>query len=156
MHKRSSTVVAVVAAACVALASAAAAGTQTTGQRVAIESTASHTAFALRPLKAGPLKRDSGAAAWAVQAQRFVVRDGQSIEINDVDVSFAGARGTLRLRFRIEWIDAGHGYSIGAGTWKVVEGTGAYARVSGGGRSASSWPPDADVHWRAEGLLVQK
>ena len=59
------------------------------------------------------------------------MRDGQSININNPLSTFTGKQGRLVVRFRIEWADAGNGYTAGNGTWKVVSGTGAYARLTG-------------------------
>jgi hypothetical protein len=38
--------------------------------------------------------------------QRFVVRDGQSIEIDDPLKTYYGKRGTFTLRIVVEWVDA--------------------------------------------------
>lgn len=133
--------------------SAATASPAATKQRVRIQSTGSLANFVLVPLKPGPLQRDSGSAIWNMPSERVVVRGGQRIEVDDVTVMFSSTRGSLSARFRIEWSDAGHGYTIGAGKWTVVRGTGAYARFRGGGLSASVSPANGDVAWRAEGLL---
>jgi hypothetical protein len=132
---------------------AATASSGASKQRVRIQSTESHTAFVLVPVKPGALLRDSGSAIWSTPSERVVVRGGQRIEVDEVTVMFSGARGSLNARFRIEWSDAGHGYAIGAGRWTVVRGTGVYARFRGGGLSASVWPAGGEVMWRAEGLL---
>ena len=57
--------------------------------------------------------------------------------------TFAGKGGSLVLRERTEAIDLGQDLDhnafsdgIGIGTWKVVRGTGNYAGIAGGGRSA--------------------
>ena len=84
------------------------------------------------------------------------MRDGQAIEINDPQATLHGKRGNLVIAFRIEWTEAGHGYSNGGGTWKVVRGTGAYAHVKGGGRSAHAGAPSGVMSWRAEGFLTAK
>ena len=57
------------------------------------------------------------------------------------------------IRWRIEWLDASNGYTVGASTWRVVRGTGAYADISGSGRRAASWLPRGPVSFRAEGYL---
>jgi hypothetical protein len=146
--------VAVLVTAAATLTSVGAAGDLTSAakQRVQIRSNTNQSTFVLAG-NAGSLRHDSGTAIWSVNASRTVMRDGQSIEINDVTATFDGAHGTLTTRFRIEWTEAGHGYSIGSGTWKVVRGTGDYEHVTGGGRSASAWPPNGAVSWRAEGLV---
>ena len=84
------------------------------------------------------------------------MRNGQRVEINDVDATFTGMRGSLMARFRIEWLDAGNGYTIGVGRWTLVHGSGDYEGLTGNGRSASSWLPGGPVTWRAEGFVGPK
>jgi hypothetical protein len=60
------------------------------------------------------------------------------------------------VRHRIEWVDAGNGYTVGTGTWTIVRGTGAYAHVTGGGRSAYSWLPRGFISARAEGFVHRR
>ena len=55
---------------------------------------------------------------------------------------------------RCEWIDVGHGYSIGTHTWKVVRGTGDYAHLVGRGRGAVVGLPNGALKWRFEGLVA--
>jgi hypothetical protein len=83
------------------------------------------------------------------------MRDGQSIEIDDPLKTYYGKRGTFALRIVVEWVDAGNGYSIGSGTWKIVKGTRAYAHLTGNGRLAVVSPTSggADVTWQAEGYV---
>jgi hypothetical protein len=57
------------------------------------------------------------------------------------------------------WVDAGAdagGPLIGTGTWKVVRGTGQYARIAGGGPSAHAGLNGGTSPWfaRQEGLLT--
>jgi hypothetical protein len=111
--------------------------------------------FVLAPLTAGPVARDSGPASACCWSQRFVTRDGESIEIDNPLKTFIGKHGSFTARIVIEWIDAGHGQSIGTGSWKIVSGTGVYAHLKGGGRIAVVWP-EAQTSWetsRAEGLV---
>jgi len=116
--------------------------------------------FVLSPLKAGAVARDSGISAGCVGCftHHFVTRDGQKIEINNKLFTLAGKHGTLDIRFRTEWADAGNGYSVGTGTWKVVGGTGNYRGVTGSGRSAFTWIAGAQMStsWRADGFLSQR
>jgi hypothetical protein len=137
----------------VMLASAAAAGPVTTRQRVAIIAKGGIHGFVLRPLKPGVLGSDSGTASDCCWTERIVRRDGQKIEIDNPLATWVGKHGKLVIRFRIEWVDAGNGYGVGTGTWKVVRGTGAYRGVRGGGRSAHAWLPRGPVSWRADGFL---
>ena len=131
------------------LSSVAAAGPQAAKQRVAINMKIcspgkSHGTFVLTPLRAGPLKGDSGTISsnWTIIPGRDVMRDGQKATIyNGAETTLTGKRGTLTLSDRIEWFDLGQdsnrdGESDGIGitTWKVVRGTGQYAGIVGTGR----------------------
>jgi len=50
---------------------------------------------------------------------------------------------------------AGNGYSVASATWKVIRGTGQYAKITGGGRAASVWSERTDA-WSShmEGVLT--
>jgi len=127
------------------LSSVAAAGPQAAKQRVAINMKIyPQQTFVLTPLRAGPLKGDSGTISsnWLSIPGRDVMRDGQKATIyNGAETTLTGKRGTLTIRDRNEWVDLGQdsnrdGESDGIGitTWKVVRGTGQYAGVVGTGR----------------------
>ena len=54
--------------------------------------------------------------------------------------NLAGKRGSLTIREQIEWVSIGRDGNgdgqddtVATGAWKVVRGTGAYARIAGGG-----------------------
>jgi opacity protein-like surface antigen len=145
---------AALAVAGITLASAAAAGPVAARQRVSITAKGEAGTFVLAPFKSGALERDAGRFGDCCWKHRVVTRDGQTIEIDDPLSTYEGARGTLTVRYRIEWADAGNGYAVGTGTWKVVRGTGAYVHVNGGGRSAHAWLPRGFVSARAEGFLT--
>jgi hypothetical protein len=107
----------------------AAAGPDAGKQRIAIASKLyPERTFVLTPVTTGALKPDSGTASF------------------DAGVfTFKGKRGTLTIsELREEWVNCGnarHGGVVPAvdiGPWKVVSGTGQYARVTGGGRSAQA------------------
>ena len=146
-------VVAVVAlAAAVTLTSVAAAGPNAAKQRVAIDMKLwPQKTFVFTPLQAGPLKSDSGTIGHNLLSitPRDVMRDGQKVTIYDGGVAtLTGKRGTLTIRDRTEWVHLerdgngdGENDTIAIGTWKVVRGTGQYARVTGGGRSAQVGAP---------------
>jgi hypothetical protein len=125
----------------------------TAKQRIVITSTDTHFAFALVPASKGPLRRDSGTITWDDAVQRFVKRDGQSIEIDNVSATFTGNRGTFILRFHTEWTNPGHRYGVGTSTWVFVSGTGPYSPIKGGGRGASVWPARGFPFFRLEGLV---
>jgi hypothetical protein len=137
----------------------AAAGTSTEPkQLVTITSKAGGDRFALVWLRPGATITDSGSVDDRILTERDLVRDGQHALVNGVLETYTGKRGTLVLRDRIEWIDAGNGHTIGLSTWRVVRGTGAYKDVTGGGRGASAWlhPPSGPVSYRNDGYLTSK
>ena len=146
----------VVLAAALTFASAAGSTSTAPKQRVAITSKAGVDHFTLVALRPGPLGYDSGGVDWCCYSSHYLNRGAQRVLVNDPRATLTGKQGTLVLRFRIEWLDAGNAYTIGVSTWKVVKGTGAYAGVSGGGRGASSWLPRGPVSFLAEGFLISK
>jgi hypothetical protein len=127
----------------VTLASAAAAGPDATKQRVAIDMEGGQS-FVLYPLQAGALKRDSGPLTEDHYGGRSFMRLGQQVQIVNLTYTLSGKQGNMTIRERNEWVDVsqknarGFDYrpGVAVGTWKVVSGTGAYAKVVGGGRSA--------------------
>jgi hypothetical protein len=144
-----------IAGASLLLAAAPGANSDAKRQHVTITTTKPGIdAFTLTPRKSGPIQRDSGTADYCCWSQKFMTRDGQTVEVNDPITTLRSKKGELVLRERIEWADAGNGYSIGTGTWKVIKGTGAYKNVTGSGRSASSWLPNGPVSWRNDGFLT--
>jgi hypothetical protein len=156
MRPQHATLVALAVA--ITLTSAAAARTDAAKQRVAITSQAGRTTpvspFVLTPLEGGPLKRDSGTATGALPPERVVIRNGQSISVYDGVSTLRGKRGSLAMRYHSEYVDAGNGYHVGTGTWKVVRGTGQYAGISGGGRSGDVWLERGPWSSRNEGFLT--
>jgi hypothetical protein len=114
--------------------------------------------FNLVWLRPGAAISDSGSVDDHVLTDRTLVRDGQSVRVNGVLETYTGKRGTLVLRDRIEWIDAGNGYTISVSTWRVVRGTGAYKNVTGRGRGAAAWlhAPNGPVYYRNDGYLTSK
>jgi hypothetical protein len=99
--------------------------------------------------------RDSGTTS-SVWSERIVMRAGQRIAIDDGVETLKGKRGSVRTRFRIEWVDAGNGYHVASSTWKVVRGTGRYAQIAGGGRGGGMWLERGKGPWsgRSEGFLT--
>ena len=142
------------------LTSVAAARSDAAKQRVMITSQAAQTTqvspFVLIPLQAGVIKRDSGKLiAGSHGTDRVVMREGQEVSIVDEVGTFKGKRGSFVTRYHAEWVDAGNGYSVASGTWKVMRGTGQYAKITGGGRAASVWSARTDA-WSShmEGVLT--
>jgi hypothetical protein len=140
----------------VALTSVASAAPGTTKQRVIITTNGDTDGFTLTPISKGHLGEDSGTVDDCCWKQKLLVRDGQSIKVNDPLETFKGKAGTFVLRVRIEWLDAGNGYTVGAATWRMVRGTGAYAHVTGSGRGAAAWLPRGFVSFQDEGFMVSK
>ena len=156
MRARQAILVLVVLAAAVTLTAVAAAGPNTAKQRVAITmKDLPDGQFVLEPLQAGALKRGTGTTSVVLSGPNVVLRDGQSIEVWKNTWTLTGKRGSLTIRERVEWISTGNPY-IGTGTWKVVRGTGAYAGITGSGRSASAGLDYANGDWyiRYEGFLT--
>lgn len=155
-------VIVVVLAAAVTLTSVAAGALDAKRQRVAIltkgvANTSRPAQFVLDPLQAGSLRQDSGTthAVGSLPPERVVIRDGQRVAIYDPIVeTLRGKRGTLLIRSRIEYVDAGNGYHVGTGTWKVVRGTGQYAGITGGGRRGDVYLDRGPWSGRNEGFLT--
>jgi len=125
-------------AAAATLTSVAAAGHAAAKQQVAITSNGVLNAtafgkFVFTPLQAGALKRDTGTetSQWS---ERFVMREGQRVTVQNYVTTRKGKRGSFEVRSRMEYVDAGNGYLAGTNTWKFVRGTGQYAQITGGGR----------------------
>jgi hypothetical protein len=152
--------IAVLATAAVTLVAVASAGSVAAKQRITIQTkgscgtSASTCPAVLTPLTAGAVKADTGTAVFCCWTQRFVTRNGQSIEIDNPLMTFTGKRSTLVIRKQIDWVDLPDGYAISTGTWKVVRGTGDYAKLSGSGQHAGLQFPSGDTKWVEEGFVV--
>jgi hypothetical protein len=156
----------VLLAAAVTLTSAAAAGPHVAKQRVAINmKNPDNGTFVLTPRRASPreagtLNRDSGTVSLVSNDPTTVMREGQRIDVYRNTYTLKGKRGSLSIRERTEFVSVSNekvpGFDftpgVGIGTWKVVGGTGAYAKVTGGGRSGHQGHP-----WlvRQEGFLTR-
>jgi hypothetical protein len=137
-------------AAAVTLTAVAAAGPEAAKQRVRISmKNPDSGTFVLTPLQAGTLKRDSGTASVVYTELPGVMRQGQQIYVVRNTFTLKGKRGSLSIRERTEWVNVSNekapGFDfipgVGIGIWKVVGGTGAYAKVTGGGRSGHQGSP---------------
>jgi hypothetical protein len=143
MKTRQAVLALVVLAVGITVTSVAAAGPEAAKQRVAIDM-AGGQSFVLYPLQAGTLKRDSGPSTADPRGGRSFVRQGQQVSIYTLTYTLSGKQGSLNIREQNEWVDVsqknarGFDYRPGVaiGTWKVVSGTGAYAKAVGGGRTA--------------------
>jgi hypothetical protein len=148
-------------AAALTIAAAAGAGPGSRTQRVAIfghgvAASPNAAKFTFMPLQAGSLRRDTMTESSDLGQERTVMRDGQELTIYPAIVeTFTGKLGTLVIRTRNEYAEAGSGYHVGFITWKVVRGTGQYANVKGGGRGGTVWLDSGPWSGRREGLLTR-
>jgi len=141
----------VLAAVAVTLAAPAAGSPNAARQRLTITTQAPKTTlvspFVLTPMQTGPIKPDSGRLiANPPTTNRTLIRDGQDVSVYVQTSTLKGKLGSLVIRTRAEYSKAGNGYEASTETWKVVRGTGQYARISGGGRGTSVWFEPND-HW---------
>src|SRR5215203_3520764 len=137
-------------AAAVTLTSVAAAGPEAAKQRVVISiKDPENGTFVLTPKQPGTLKRDSGTVRLRYSQEPDVMREGQNVSVYRNTYTLKGKRGTMSIRERAEFVEvsnekvAGFDFTpgVGIGTWKVVSGTGAYAKITGGGRSGHQGHP---------------
>jgi hypothetical protein len=149
----------VVLAVAVTLASTAAGSSAVARQRVTITTQAPKTTkvspFVLTPLQSGSIKPDTGRLIVGSEQSHEVTRDGQDVFVSVSTSTLKGKLGSLVVRTRQDWTEAGNGYNASTDTWKVVRGTGQYAGVTGGGRGTTVWFEPND-HWsgRAQGFLT--
>ena len=162
MKARHALLAALVAA--VTLTSVAAAGPEAAKQRVAISmKDLGNGTFVLRPMQPGTLKRDSGTVSVVYDEPTTVMRQGQRVSVFLNTYTLKGKRGTLSIRERNEMVEvskekvAGFDFTpgVGIGTWKVVSGTGAYAKITGGGGSGHQGSPCGSRSRRASSLVVK-
>lgn len=146
--------VAALAVAAALLAGVASASSPAKQQRIAIAFSQKAGTFVLTPLAPGPILHDSGTYTSCCWTERYSIRDGQSIEIDDPTVSFTSTRGTFTWHERITFVDINNGYTVATATWTIARGTGAYANLEGHGREAAvNRTGGGEIAARAEGLL---
>jgi hypothetical protein len=111
--------------------------------------------FVLYGLTEGLVDLDSGTFTLAAAEQPYVVRHGQRIAVYVAAETLAGRRGTLSIRWRVEFVGAGLGATVGTGSWSVLRGTGRYAGLTGGGRLAAVvMTPRGFTSAQLEGLIT--
>jgi hypothetical protein len=131
-------------------AGGAAGGSAAAKQRVTITSKdLPDGTFVLTPYQGGAIRQDTGTTSIVIGQPTRVMREGQSFEIYQLVWTFTGKRGTLTIRERNEWLDTGDAY-VAYGRWSVVRGTGQYANVNGGGRSAGVGHNRGNGAWFAQ------
>jgi hypothetical protein len=148
--------ISLVVATAAVLATLAAAASPAAKQRVEIINGKDGASFVLHPLKSGAVKRDTGTFAACCWTNRSVTRDGQSVDIDDPQITLTGEHGTLVLRNRIEFVDIPGGDAVFTGTWKVISGTGSYAGLTGGGRVAGVMLLSGRAKSQFQGFLSPK
>ncbi len=110
--------------------------------------------FVFYVLTPGPLGLDSGTFTLAAAEKPFVTRDGQRAAVYVGVETLTGKRGSLDLRWRVEFVGAGDGATVGTGRWSLVRGRGAYAGMTGAGRLAMVvMTPRGFTSAQFEGLL---
>jgi hypothetical protein len=139
-------------------------GTDAKKQRIAIDIkqplTAPKGRFVLETMTSGSLKDDTGSITFtsgptAVFSGRIV--EGQRVDRFRGKARLASSLGTLAVRVQVDFVSAGSGYQVGSGTWSVVSGTGQYAGLAGGGRSALVNPVSGGFGFaRYEGLVSRR
>ena len=157
MRVRHAIFVALAVAAAVVVTAGAAASLGAAKQRVAFTMRdLPDGRFVLEPLSSGALTGDTGTTKVVWHDPRTVIRDGETVDIySGVAWTLSGKHGTLKLQERSEWLQTGDAL-IATGTWKVVRGTGAYAGITGHGRSAHVGHDHGNGAWFAshEGFLT--
>jgi hypothetical protein len=113
--------------------------------------------FVLEPDQPGALEHDSGTTAVTYTRLKVKIRNGQRVEVYRLIFTLKGKHGTLTTQERNDWVDTGGPY-VGMGTWKVVSGTGQYAKIAGGGGSAAAGLDRGNGDWYAgqEGFLAPR
>jgi len=109
--------------------------------------------FTLSPLTPGPLEADMGAVAIPGAAFGTEMRNGMKVMNVLRGQALKGRQGTFALPVRLDENEMQNGVRVEVGTWKIVEGTGAYSGVSGGGRYVSVRMPNGRQYVRQEGWV---
>ena len=133
-------------------------------QRIAIEIklplSAPKGKFTLLTLTSGSLDRDTGTTTFTsgprpVFSGRII--GGQRVDRFRGTTTLTSERGTLVLRLQVDFVSAGINYQVGTGIWSVVTGTGPYAGLAGGGRSALVNPASGRFGFaRHEGFVGER
>ena len=155
---RSVLVLVVLAAAAMTVVSTVSAGSVASKQRIMLEQKhrfgVPDGTFVFYTLTPGPLKVDSGRYALAAAERPYIIRGGQRIAVYTAIETLTGQRGTFVIRWRVEFVGAGNGSTVGTGTWSLIRGTGAYVGAKGGGRLAVVvMTPGGLTHSQFEGFL---
>ena len=132
-------------------------GTSVRKQRIAIDMVINKNdtgTFTLSPLTPGPLEADEGTVAMAGFGGGTTLRNGMKVWNGLRGQDLKGRQGTFGLPVRLDENEMQNGVQVKVGTWKIVEGTGAYSVVSGGGRYVSVRMPNGRQFVRQEGWVA--
>jgi hypothetical protein len=125
-------------------------------QRIAIDMVMNKNdtgTFTLSPLTPGPLEADKGTVAIPGAAFGTEMRNGMKVMNVLRGQDLKGRQGTFGVPVRFDENEMQNGVKVQVGTWKIVEGTGAYSGVSGGGRYVSVRMPNGRQLVRQEGWV---
>lgn len=131
-------------------------GTAVRKQRIAIDWVTNKNdkgTFTLSPLTPGPLGADEGTVASLGFGGGTTLRNGMKVWSEATGRDLKSRKGTLELRVQLDENEMQNGVKLQVGTWKIVEGSGAYSGVSGGGRYVSVRMLDGRQLVRQEGWV---
>jgi len=132
-------------------------GTAVRKQRIAIDmvimSKNDTGTFTLSPLTPGPLEADKGTVTMGGFGAGTTLRNGMKVWSGLYGRSLKGRHGTFGLPVQLDENEMQNGVKVQVGTWKLVEGTGAYSGVSGGGRYVAVRMPNGRQLVRQEGWV---
>ena len=110
--------------------------------------------FTLSPLTPGPLEADRGTVTIPGFGFGTTLRNGMKVWSGLRGQDLEGRQGTFGLPVRLDENEMKNGVRVQVGTWKIVEGTGAYSGVRGSGRYVSVRMPNGRQFVRQEGWVT--
>jgi hypothetical protein len=130
-------------------------GTAVRKQRIAINWVTENDTgtFTLSPLTSGPLEADKGTVTMGGFGAGTTLRNGMKVWSGLYGRSLKGRHGTFGLPVQLDENEMPNGVYVQVGTWKIVDGTGAYSGVSGDGRYVSVRMPNGRQFVRQEGWV---
>jgi hypothetical protein len=81
------------------------------------------------------------------------LRNGMKVLNVAIGHDLRGRHGTFGLPVRFDEMEMQSGVNVQVGIWKIVEGSGAYSSVSGGGRYVALLMPNGGRLVRQEGWV---
>ena len=110
--------------------------------------------FTLSPLTPGPLEADKGTVIIPGFGVGTTLRNGMTVMSGTMGQALKGRHGTFGLPLRFDENEMKNGVRVQVGTWKMVEGTGAYSGVRGSGRYVSIRMANGRAFVRHEGWVT--